>query len=107
MIEIYTVCLAPASLTEWSWFFLLCFQEYKRKVSLFSNTSQGARVSAIIYSIVETAMAKGATINRRRCGPTHSERQSWSTCGIRLRTRIVEKTFNGCAERPKIGGFKN
>lgn len=38
---------------------LLCFQEHKRKAWLFANTPKGARASAIIYSIVESAIANG------------------------------------------------
>jgi transposase len=33
--------------------------DFGRKNWMFSNTAQGARASAIIYSLVETAIAKG------------------------------------------------
>jgi hypothetical protein len=37
--------------------FLLCSYAPKRKNFMFSNTPRGARGSAIIYSIIETAKA--------------------------------------------------
>jgi hypothetical protein len=40
-------------------FFLLCSYQHKRKVWLFSQTAKGAKASAILYSIVESAKANG------------------------------------------------
>ncbi len=46
---------APFGLPLKSQFLRLCSREHKRKNFLFSNTPQGARASAITYSLVETA----------------------------------------------------
>jgi hypothetical protein len=37
----------------------LCAQEHSRKNWLFSNTPRGAKASATIYSIIETAKENG------------------------------------------------
>ena len=39
--------------------FRLCKGSHKRKAWLFSDTQAGARTSALIYSLAETAKAKG------------------------------------------------
>jgi hypothetical protein len=42
-----------------SQFFLLCKRLHNRKAWLFSDTPAGARASALIYSLIETAKANG------------------------------------------------
>lgn len=42
-----------------SQFFLLCVYTHKRKNWLFADTPKGARASATLYSLVETAKANG------------------------------------------------
>jgi transposase len=41
--------------TENNQFFLLCAHAHKRKNWMFSNIQEGAKASAMLYSIIETA----------------------------------------------------
>ena len=50
---------APSTEVENIQFFLLCGCPHKRKAWLFADSSQGAKASAVCYSIVETAKLNG------------------------------------------------
>ncbi len=52
-------CFAPNSVQQKSQLFLLWKRFHKRKAWLFANTPSGARASAMLYGIVETAKENG------------------------------------------------
>jgi IS66 C-terminal element len=52
-------CSAPTSVQQNSQLFRLCQRWHKRNNWLFSDTVHGAKASANLYSLIETAKANG------------------------------------------------
>jgi transposase len=65
------MCLAPNSVQLNSQFFLLWKYSHNKKGWLFGDTPAGAHSSAVIYSLMQTAKAKGKEPYAWLCSVLH------------------------------------